>query len=340
MRRNLVTGGAGFIGCNIANRLLERGEDVTIVDNLSREGAKRNLEWLQTKYKGRLKFVMADIRNPGSIDQIVSEVEVVYHMAAQVAVTTSVQNPREDFDVNALGTFNLLEATRKNGRGIIFLYASTNKVYGVMDSVPIVESETRYRYPEHPLGISESQPLDFHSPYGCSKGAADQYVRDYGRIYGLKTVALRQSCIYGPRQFGVEDQGWVAWFLIAAVTNRPITIFGDGKQARDLLYIDDLLDLYDAVVKNIDSIKGEIFNVGGGPENVLSVWAEFGPKIEKLLGKTVPVKYDDWRPGDQRLYVSDIRKAQRLLNWYPKTSVDNGIRKLYDWIRKNVDYFK
>ena len=243
--------------------------------------------------------------------------DVIYHLASQVAVTTSVQDPRHDFEANALGTFNVLEAARLSGRRPIVLYASTNKVYGGMEDVAVVEGETGYSYRDYPYGIPETYPLDFHSPYGCSKGAGDQYVRDYARIYGLPTVVLRQSCIYGPRQFGVEDQGWVAWFLIAAVTGQPITIYGDGKQVRDVLWVDDLLDLYDMVIEQIDVAAGQVYNVGGGPGNTLAVWQELGPMLTRLMGDEIPVAHDDWRPGDQHIFVADIRKAERELGWRP-----------------------
>jgi CDP-paratose 2-epimerase len=221
----------------------------------------------------------------------------------------------------------------------VFLYASTNKVYGSMNGVAVAEKDARYIYRDFPHGIAETHPLDFHSPYGCSKGAGDQYVRDYGRIYGLRTVVFRQSCIYGPRQMGVEDQGWVAWFIIAAVTGKPITIYGDGKQVRDVLYINDLLDAYDAAIEQIDAAAGEIYNVGGGPALTMSIWAEFGPILEGLMGHSIHVSRDDWRPGDQRIYVSDIRKAKQELGWQPRVGVGEGIRRLFDWVVANRDLF-
>jgi len=208
-----------------------------------------------------------------------------------------------------------------------------------MEEVEVEETATRYQYRDFPQGISENQPLDFHSPYGCSKGAGDQYIRDYHRIYGLRTVVLRQSCIYGPRQFGIEDQGWVAWFIIAAVMNRPITIYGDGKQVRDLLYVEDLLDGYDIAIQRIDQAAGKVYNLGGGPENTLSVWSEFRPLLERLLGRTINVHTGDWRPGDQRIFVSDIRKAAQELDWHPKVSVETGIEKLLAWVSANRQYF-
>jgi CDP-paratose 2-epimerase len=261
------------------------------------------------------------------------------HLAAQVAVTTSVTDPTPEFEINAGGTFNTLEAASASGRKPAFLYASTNKVYGGMEDVQVVELENRFDYQDLPDGASELQPLDFHSPYGCSKGDWDQYTRDYHRIYGLPTVVLRQSCIYGTRQFGVEDQGWLAWFIIAAVTGRPITIYGNGKQVRDVLFIDDLLDAYDVAFANIKTSAGQIFNLGGGRKNSISVWSEFGPLLENLLGKPIKTKRKEWRPGDQPVFISDIRKAQSLLGWQPKVGVEQGIQRLFNWVKENLDLF-
>jgi CDP-paratose 2-epimerase len=336
----LITGGAGFIGSNYVNRLLERGEHVTIFDNLSRAGAPRNLAWLKDKF-GDTAFwtTVGDVRNAGLIQEAAREADVIVHLAAQVAVTTSVTDPRNDFEINAEGTFNMLEAARLSGRNPIVLYASTNKVYGEMLDVPIAESPTRWHYADLPDGCPETQPLDFHSPYGCSKGTGDQYVRDYARIYGLKTVVFRQSCIYGPRQFGVEDQGWVAWMTIAALTGKQITIYGDGKQIRDILYVEDLLNGYDAAVERIDTGKGKVYNLGGGPENTMSIWTEFGPMLEGLLGKRIPVAQGDWRPGDQKVFVADIRKAGQELGWSPRIGVKEGGTRLFDWVKENKGLF-
>jgi len=340
MAHYLVTGGAGFIGSNYVHRLIERGEKVTVFDNLSRAGAPRNLKWLTETFGAQaFTLVEGDVRDGALLAQTAKGVDAIIHLAAQVAVTTSVTDPRNDFEINALGTFNAVEAARLAGSDPVVIYASTNKVYGGMEDVQVVEGETRWGYKDLPFGASEEQPLDFHSPYGCSKGTGDQYVRDYHRIYGVRSVVMRQSCIYGPRQFGVEDQGWVAWFIIAAVTGKPMSIYGDGKQVRDLLHVYDLLDAYDAAVKNIDTVKGDIFNVGGGPENVLSVWTEFGPMLEKLLGKPLPVGRGDWRPGDQKVFVADIRKAEKVLGWKPKYNVEAGIKQLFDWVSTNKDLF-
>jgi len=341
MSRNFfITGGAGFIGSNYVSRLLERGEKVTIYDNLSRAGAPRNLAWLQEKYgKTAFQLTVGDVRDAALLTVSSRTADVIIHLAAQVAVTTSVVKPREDFEINAQGTFNVLEAARLNERKPVILYSSTNKVYGGMEDVLVVEDATRWRYADLPLGCPETQQLDFHSPYGCSKGTGDQYVRDYARIYNMPTVVLRQSCIYGPRQFGVEDQGWVAWMIIAAVTGRPLTIYGDGKQIRDVLHVDDLLNAYDTAIAKIDAVKGQVFNLGGGPENTMSIWTEFGPLLEKLLGRPVLVARGDWRPGDQKVFVADIRKAGRELGWKPKIGVEQGVEKLFEWVRDNKSLF-
>lgn len=341
--RILVTGGAGFIGCNLTARLLRGGHAVTVYDNLSRPRTQHNLAWLEelaAGSPGSLSIVRADVRDAAAIAAAAADVEAIFHLAGQVAVTTSVQNPREDFEINALGTFNVLEAARRSPARPAVLYASTNKVYGGMEDLAIVEEPTRYRYRDQPEGIAESRPLDFHSPYGCSKGAGDQYVRDYQRIYGLRTVVLRQSAIYGPRQFGVEDQGWAAHFVIATQTGKPITIYGDGKQVRDMLYIDDLIDLYELALANVDRVAGQIFNVGGGPDNALSIWAEFHPLMGRLAGRPVPTAaYGDWRPGDQPVCILDIRKAQRELGWRPRVSLEDGMGRLWAWVAANIDLF-
>jgi CDP-paratose 2-epimerase len=250
-----------------------------------------------------------------------------------------VDDPRPDFECNALGTFNLLEAARRNGRKPIIVFTSTNKVYGGMEHVPTVERETRYEYRELDDGVPESHPLDFHSPYGCSKGAADQYVRDYARIYNLPTVVFRMSCIFGPRQFGNEDQGWMAHFIISAITGQPITIYGDGKQVRDVLFIDDLVQALRLAVQKIDITAGDVFNIGGGPSNTLSVWHEFGELLQQLKGDPLPVSFEDWRPGDQRCYISDIRKAGARMGWQPLVDVETGTRRLWDWVLSNGKLF-
>ena len=341
MARNyLITGGAGFIGSNYVHRLVERGEKVTIYDNLSRAGAKVNLAWLEKTFgKNGFELVVGDVTDASLLASTARNADVIIHLAGQVAVTTSVTDPRHDFESNALGTFNALEAARLSGHKPLFIYASTNKVYGGMDDVRIVEDATRWRYADLVLGCPETQPLDFHSPYGCSKGTGDQYVRDYARIYGLSTVVMRQSCIYGPRQFGVEDQGWLAWMIIAAVTGRPITIYGDGKQVRDVLHVDDLLNAYDAALAKMDVARGQVYNLGGGTQNVLAVWSEFSPLLEKLLGRKIPVARADWRPGDQRVFYADFSKAKRELGWEPNIGLEEGIEKLFNWVQDNKSLF-
>ena len=345
--RTLITGGAGFIGSNLAAHHLSKGNQVTVFDNLSRPRTQHNLDWLRNSVSkpanAALNFEHGDIRDFDGLRAAMTAArpDFVAHLASQVAVTTSVKNPREDFEINALGTFNVLEAARAQAAPPAVLYSSTNKVYGGMEDV-VVEldpSGMRYRYRDFPNGIDETRPLDFHSPYGCSKGAGDQYVRDYARIYGLRTVVIRQSCIYGERQFGVEDQGWVAHFIIAAAYNRPISIYGDGKQVRDMLHVNDLIALYDAAYSKLDVASGEVFNGGGGIDNTLAIWAEFGPYLAELAGHPIPITHGDWRPGDQPVFVSDNGKAGRVLGWKPKIAVRDGIRQLWNWVSGNPSLF-
>jgi CDP-paratose 2-epimerase len=339
MSRALVTGGAGFIGSNLARRLVQDGHQVTILDNLSRPGSQANLAWLRAQLGTGFDFVPGDIRDWGVVRKAATGMDRIYHLASQVAVTQSVLDPREDFEVNAMGTLNVLEAARTVAEDPIFLYASTNKVYGGMDEIGIVESNHRYDLADFPDGVPEGFPLDFHSPYGCSKGAGDQYTRDYARIYGLRSVVFRQSCIYGPRQFGIEDQGWVAYFLIAAMLGWPITIFGDGKQVRDVLMVDDLIRAYELAVEHIQVTAGQIYNLGGGSKFSLAVWAEFGPMVEELLGRPVPVRQAPWRPGDQKVFVADVRKAEREFGWRPEIAPQTGIPVLYHWVQENRHLF-
>lgn len=339
-RHYLITGGAGFIGSNYAHRLIQRGEKVTIFDNLSRAGAPRNLVWLEETFgKNAFRLIVGDLRNADLLEESAKDADVIVHLAGQVTVTNSVTNPREDFEANALGTFNALEAARLSKRNPIFLYASTNKVYGGMEDVKLIEDSTRWLYADLEHGCSESQPLDFHSPYGVSKGSGDQYTRDYSRIYGLRSVVFRQSCIYGPRQFGIEDQGWIAWMMIAAVTGRKITIYGDGKQVRDILHVNDLLNAYDAAIEKIDVAKGQVYNIGGGKRNVMSIWVEFGPILERLLGKKIDVAREDWRPGDQRAFYADLRKLKNELGWEPTIDLEEGLDVMFDWVKTNKDLF-
>lgn len=337
--RVFITGGAGFIGCNSAAHFLKQGYQVTVFDNLSRVGAPLNLAWLQEQFGQRLTFIQGDVRDMPALEKALPHSDVVLHLASQVAVTKSVEDPREDFTINALGTFNLLEAVRRRCPEAVVIYASTNKVYGGMAEIDIVEEETRYAYTDYLQGIPETYPLDFHSPYGCSKGCGDQYSIDYARIYGLKTVVFRQSCIYGQRQFGVEDQGWVAHFIIAAAQGRPITIYGDGKQVRDLLHISDLIRAYELAIERIEQARGMAFNIGGGPEHTISIWREFAPLLTELAGRPPEATYQDWRPGDQRVFVADIGLAARRLGWQPQVSVKEGIGDLYRWVVANRHLF-
>lgn len=338
--RALITGGTGFIGSNLARRFLNHGHDVTVLDHLGRAGAKRNLDWLSEVGHTRLHVLAADVRDPKAVREAVTGQTVVFHLAGQVAVTTSVLEPRQDLDINLLGTFNVLEALRAlpESKRPALMFSSTNKVYGRMGDIHVKELARRYVYTDLDRGVSESQPLDFYSPYGCSKGAADQYVRDYARIYGLPTVVFRMSCIYGPRQFGTEDQGWVAHFLISALLGRPITIYGDGKQVRDILFVDDLLDAFMFAAEHMDSVTGEVFNIGGGPENTISL-LELLDWLNQRCCRYVSHAFSEWRPGDQPVYISDIRKACQKLGWVPRVTVAQGLDRLLDWIETNREAF-
>lgn len=330
----LVTGGAGFIGCNVVRRLLAGSHDVVVLDDLSRRGATENLAWLQSL--GKVTFVRQDIRDAAGVQRAIAshrDAQVVLHLAGQVAVTTSVTDPRTDFEINAGGTFNLLEAVRRSAPEAVFLYASTNKVYGNLEHEAVELRDGRYAYTHLKQGVSETEPLDFHSPYGCSKGAADQYVRDYARIYGLRTVVFRQSCIYGERQFGIEDQGWVAWFTIAALLGRRFTIFGDGRQVRDVLFVDDLAACYLRAVEEIDRVAGQVYNIGGGPDNQLSL-LELVALLGARTGRKLDPPFADWRPGDQRVFVCDVSKAQKDFGWAPKISAAAGVERLAGWVEK------
>lgn len=327
--RALVTGGVGFIGTNLCDRLLSERNEVVVFDNLSRAGVDHNLAWLKAKYGKDLRFVQGDVRDFDAVRAAVQDTDVVFHLAAQVAVTTSITNPREDFSVNANGTLNVLEAARTRVPMPVVLYTSTNKVYGGLEHLRVVECASRYEFENLPEGISEACPLDFHSPYGCSKGAADQYVRDYHRIYGLPSIVFRMSCIYGPHQYGNEDQGWVAHFCITGVEGGQLTIYGDGKQVRDLLYVEELVELMLRAYKSADHIAGQVFNIGGGPANTISIWTEFKDVLRPLLGGKLPsIHFNKFRPGDQKIYVSDIRKVQRQFSWTPTVKIEEGLSRL------------
>jgi CDP-paratose 2-epimerase len=332
----LITGGAGFVGANLAHRLLTQKQPVLILDNLSRAGVERNLAWLRELHPEGLEIVIADVRDADAVARAVARVRRVFHFAAQVAVTTSLVDPREDFDINARGTLNVLEAIRAQPQPPSIVMTSTNKVYGGLDDIALELRGRRYApvAPEIAAhGVSETRPLDFHSPYGCSKGTADQYVHDYARSYGLKTVVFRMSCIYGQRQFGTEDQGWVAHFLLRALDGAPITLFGDGRQVRDILYVDDLVEAFMLADRHVDRLSGQAFNIGGGPGNVISL-LELLDRIEALDGTRPQTDFQDWRTGDQRYYVSDTRSFQRATGWQPRVSAAQGIERLYRWLRE------
>lgn len=338
--RVTITGGAGFIGSNTAAHFLRSGNTVRIIDNFSRKGSVENAAWIKSIAKEKLEIIEADLRTDQKKMMLAFHgSDVIFHFAGQVAVTTSVEDPRNDFDNNLLATFNVLEAIRQLKENPILIYSSTNKVYGSLEDLDIIEKPTRFAFANLPYGVSEERCLDFHSPYGCSKGGADQYVRDYHRIYGMNTIVFRQSCIYGPRQFGIEDQGWVAWFLIALLNNKKITIYGNGKQVRDLLYIDDLIAAFELAMKHIDITKGQVYNIGGGSDNTLSVWVEFKPMLEKLFAKKIIVPFTKNRPGDQPIFIADIRKAKQDFGWTPKVSVSDGVSMLHKWVVENKKIF-
>jgi CDP-paratose 2-epimerase len=315
-RRVLITGGAGFLGVNAALRMIEDGWRVTVMDNLSRPGTERNLKWLITEHAAEITFIKEDVRNASALSDHVKNHDAILHLAGQVAVTTSLIDPMADFDINAAGTLNLLEATRKHNPEVPFVFASTNKVYGKLEN--------------NNVACKESQPIDFHSPYGCSKGAADQYVRDYARCFHMNTVVLRQSCIYGAHQYGTEDQGWVAHFVHSILNKRPLTIYGDGTQVRDLLDARDLSALYATVIEKIGKTRGEIYNVGGGPPNQRNL-LEVIDRIGSLTNTKPTYTFADWREGDQTFYVSDISKAKQDLGWEPQISFDRGLQDLVRW---------
>lgn len=338
--RIVITGGAGFIGTNLAAASASDGHEVVIVDNLSRKGSDLNAAWLTSSYSN-ITLKQGDLRHDQELlDSVVADADAVYHLAGQVAVTSSVANPRDDFEHNTLGTFNLLEAIRQHAKkNPVLIKSSTNKVYGGMEQVKIKKQNGRYMYADYPNGISEGHLLDFHSPYGCSKGAADQYVRDYARIYGLRSVVFRQSCIYGPRQFGIEDQGWVAWFTIATLADKPITIYGDGRQVRDVLYIDDLVAAFKLATAQIEKTKGKIYNIGGGIGNTMSL-LELVEFLKQYHGKDIKPTFGDWRPGDQPVYISDIAKAKAEFGWQPTVTVKDGVKKLTRWVRQNRSLFE
>ncbi|HET7411656.1 MAG TPA: NAD-dependent epimerase/dehydratase family protein [Pararhizobium sp.] len=330
----LITGGSGFIGSNLADSLLSNGGEVVVLDNLSRPGVEQNLAWLKERHGTRVHPLIADIRDPHCADPVIGDVKAVFHLAAQTAVTTSMENPADDFEVNARGTFNILEAVRASGRRMPVVLSSTNKVYGGLEDLKMMETADRFlpadrRIREH--GIGEDRSLDFCTPYGCSKGVADQYVLDYSASFGLPTAVLRMSCIYGPRQFGTEDQGWVAHFLIKALAGEPITIFGNGKQVRDILHVHDAVAAYRAVLQSIESVNGRAFNLGGGPANAVSL-RQLLREISRLTHGEVEIEWSDSRPGDQVFFVADTRRIRKALGWHQTLGWQEGLRDLADWL--------
>jgi CDP-paratose 2-epimerase len=329
----LVAGGAGFVGANLAHRLLSSGTRVRVLDNLSRPGVERNLAWLAAAHGALLDPLIGDVRDPAAAARAVKGVSAVFHCAAQVAVTTSLVDPVLDFEVNARGTLNLLEAVRREDPPPFVLFTSTNKVYGALDDVALVDVGARYVPVDPKLrrGVSEARGLAFHSPYGCSKGAAEQYVLDWAHTYGVPATVFRMSCIYGPRQLGTEDQGWVAHFLIQAMQGRPLTLYGDGKQVRDVLFVEDLLDAFLLARERPREVAGRAFNVGGGPGNTASL-LELLDLVAELRGSRPRVTFDDWRVADQRWYVSDPTAFSRLTGWEPRTGVREGLARLHAWL--------
>jgi len=333
-KKILVTGGAGFIGSNLTHHLLKEGAEVTILDNLSRQNVAKNLAWLQD-FSSKLKFIEADIRSSEDLDDAVKDKDIIFHEAAQVAVTDSVEDPILDFEINARGSLNLLESIRKYNPKAISVYASTNKVYGGLENFTVIEEKNRYAFSDTSLiqGVSEKTNLDFHSPYGCSKGTADQYFIDYARIYNLKTLVFRQSCIYGPRQWGTEDQGWIFHFLKLAYQKNTLKIFGNGKQVRDLLYIDDLINAYELAITNIEKTSGQAYNIGGGLKNSVSL-LEAIDAISRILNSEVKTEFFEPRPGDQKVFISDNSKALKDFSWSPEVSVSQGLERLLEWVKQ------
>ncbi|TCZ61326.1 SDR family NAD(P)-dependent oxidoreductase [Roseicella aquatilis] len=335
-RPALVTGGAGFIGANLANRLAAEGQDVIVYDSLARPGVELNLDWLRARHGARIRAVIADINDEATLRRAVAEAGVVFHFAAQVAVTTSMQAPLADFTTNLRGTFALLEAVRLRPEPVPVLFASTNKVYGDLADIALERVGEAYVPADAALrarGIPETRRLDFHTPYGCSKGAADQYVLDYARSFGIPTAVFRMSCIYGPRQRGTEDQGWVAHFLLRALARRPISLYGDGCQVRDVLFVEDAVAAYLAAWRRIGEVSGTAFNLGGGPANAVSL-LQVIRVIEEILGRRIEVQHGAWRAGDQRYYVSDTGLARERLGLPEPKPWREGLRALADWMQQ------
>lgn len=332
----LITGGCGFIGCNLADALAWRGEKVIAFDNLSRGGARENAHWLKSRHAELLSVVTGDVRDSISVIEAVRGARAVMHLAAQVAVTGSLQDPLDDFETNARGTLNVLEAVRLHNPSAPIVFASTNKVYGRLVADENVEQlGQRYVPTDTKLakGVGEDTPLDFYSPYGCSKGAADQYVRDYARVYGLNTAVLRMSCIYGPRQFGTEDQGWLAHFMLRSILGEPLTVFGDGLQVRDALHVSDAVRAWILVLDHIASVRGRVFNLGGGTDNAISL-LELIDHIGQMRGSAPAISFGEWRPGDQPWYVSRTEAIASALAWKPQVPLRLGLRSLLEWLEE------
>ncbi len=333
----LVTGGAGFIGSNLVDRLARAGHDVLVFDALSRPGVERNLAWLQARHPARLRAVIADLRDEPALTEAVEQAGAVFHLAAQVAVTTSLQNPVADFQINLAATLSLLEALRRRGEGVPLVFASTNKVYGNLADIELLNEGQAGYLPADPAlaahGIGEGRALDFYTPYGCSKGAADQYVLDYARGFGVPAAVLRMSCIYGPRQLGTEDQGWLAHFLLSVLRRQPITIYGDGQQVRDVLYVEDAVAAYLAAWARIGQVSGTAYNLGGGSANAVTLLAVIG-EIERLTGIPAMLRFADWRPGDQRYFVADARRAAAELGLAAPLAWRDGLLRLLGWMRE------
>ena len=329
----LITGGAGFIGSNLADRLAGEGHEIIIYDALSRPGVERNLAWLKSRHGPRITHIAGDIRDEDEVVRAAAEAGAVFHMAAQVAVTTSLADPREDFDINIRGTINLLDAVRARSEPVPVIFASTNKVYGDLADIEFDTLHGRYE-PKSFMsrrGIAESRPLDFHTPYGCSKGAADQYVLDYARSFGVPTLVFRMSCIYGQRQMGTEDQGWVAHFLIRALEDRPITIYGDGLQVRDILHVDDAVNAYVAGLSSIERVSGRAFNLGGGPANAVSL-LELVEEMRAVTGRDIQLSFEDWRQGDQHWFVADTSAARAEFGLPTPRGWRDGVAGLAQWL--------
>jgi CDP-paratose 2-epimerase len=335
MNRNvLITGGAGFIGSNFARHLLAYGASVRILDNLARPGVEHNLAMLQRVGGSRLEFIKGDVRDAGLVRDAVTGCDEIYHLAAQVAVTDSISSPRDDFEINLLGTFNVLEAARLSRRRPFLLFTSTNKVYGDLAGVPVRECTRSYSFRDR-TGVNEDQPLDFHSPYGCSKGASDQYVRDYARIYGIPAVVFRMSCIAGPQQFGNEDQGWLAHFVYSVIAGQPITIYGDGRQVRDILSVHDLIAAVEAAHAHMTQTAGRVYNIGGGIANAVSL-LEVLDLLEHMTGKRRSVRFDAARQGDQRIFVTDFTRFSQATGWSPRYSIEQTTGHILDWAQQNA----